>query len=108
MSDPDIIGGRVILRPAGPEDRRLIYEWLAHSDVSHTMLGPPTFPERPVPTWEEFQADYAAHFFDDSAPELGRCFLILARGEPVGQVSYNDIWVREGRRQTELDIWMRS
>ena len=108
MGDRVIMGDFVVLRPAGIEDRRLIYEWLVSSDVSRAMMGPPTFAERAFPTWEEFQEDYPAYFFDDSSPELGRCLLILADGEPVGQVSYNDIWEREGWKRTELDIWMRS
>jgi RimJ/RimL family protein N-acetyltransferase len=103
-----ILGSCVALRKAHIDERRLIYGWLACSDVSGTMSGPPTYPERPVPTWEEFQDGYTAHYFDDSAPHLGRCLIILADGEPVGQVNYNEIEERGGRKQTELDIWMRS
>ena len=87
---------------------RLVYEWLACSDISWKMNGPPTFPERPLPSWDEFLDPGSAHYFDDSALELGRCYLIVAHGEAVGQVTYNDINEHEGRRRTELDIWMRS
>lgn len=72
------------------------------------MLGPPLYPERPIPPPELQGEGYEPHYFDGSAPEFGRCFLILADGEPVGQVSYNDIHASEGRRRVELDIWMRS
>lgn len=98
----------IILMPAAIEHRRMIFEWLACSDIGPLMLGPPTYPETALPTWDQFQADYEPHFFDDSAPALGRCFLILADGKPVGQVSYNDIFERHSIRRVELDIWMKS
>ena len=41
-------------------------------------------------------------------PNSGVASSILVDGEPVGQVTYNDIVERDGRRQVELDIWMRS
>ena len=85
MMIEDIIGDHVILRPASIEDQRSIYEWLAHSDISPSMSGPPTFPEEPVPTWTEFQADYQESYFNDSAL-LGRCFLIQVDGTSVGQI----------------------
>lgn len=108
MSSPFLVGERVVLRPAGLDDRPHIYEWFACSDVSGQMIGPPTYPEQTVPSWEVFRDGYEAHYFDDSAPELGRCFLIMVGEEPVGQVSYNDIAEHEGRKRTELDIWLRS
>jgi diamine N-acetyltransferase len=33
---------------------------------------------------------------------------MLVNGEPIGQVTYNDIVERDGCRQVELDIWMKS
>ncbi len=97
-----------MLRPSAPEDERTILDWLYRSDLTPTMLGPPLYPERPIPPPGEPDGGYEPLYFDGSAPELGRCFLILADGEPVGQVNYNDIHERGGRRRTELDIWMRS
>ena len=108
MSKQEIFGKCVVLRPAVAEDRRLIYEWLACSDVSAMMNGPPTYQDKPVPTWDEFQEGYSTHYFDDSAPDLGRCFLIVVDGTPVGQVNYNDIEEHQGAERTELDIWMGS
>ena len=108
MSGRNIIGNRVVLHPADVDDRLRIYDWLARSDIAGTMSGPPIFPERPVPTWDEFQNDYLEHYFNDSAPLLGRCFLIQVDGTPVGQINYNDLEDREKRKRTELDLWMRS
>lgn len=99
-----IQGKRVTLRLAMEQDKRMIYEWLAESDVTPFTMGSPHFPDHPVPTWEEFCADYKPHFFDGSNPELGRCFVIMVSGMPVGQVNYNDI--DQYHQRTELDIWM--
>ena len=56
----------VSLRPAVASDRRQVYEWLARSDVTPSMMGPPDYPDHPIPSWEEFCADYLPHYFDDS------------------------------------------
>ena len=45
-----IHGTRITLRPATKNDRRDIYMWLVASDVTASMMGPPTFPEVPIPT----------------------------------------------------------
>ena len=109
MKDQQIIQGkRVALRPATPEDGPQVLEWLLRSDVTPSILGPPLFPERPVPPPDAPGQRLDPHYLDGTAPELGRCFLILVDGEPVGQVTYNDIVERDGWRQVELDIWMRS
>jgi RimJ/RimL family protein N-acetyltransferase len=103
-----IQGKRVALRPAIPEDGPQVLEWLLRSDVTPSMLGPPLFSERPVPEPGDSSQTFDPHYLDGTAPELGRCFLILVDGEPVGQVTYNDIVERDECKQVELDIWMRS
>jgi len=100
-----IEGQRVSLMPAGFEDRREIYEWLALSDSTPAMMGPPLYPDHPVPSWEEYVADYEDYYFDGSRPRDGRLFVVLAGGRPVGAVSYSRA-ACEGT--LELDIWMRS
>ena len=99
-----IRGKRVRLQPATEDHRRMVYEWLAESDITRCMMGPPHFPDHPKPTWEEFRDGYEPYFFDDSEPELGRCFIIMVDDVPVGTVSYNEI--DKEHRRTELDIWM--
>ena len=99
-----IYGEQVVLRPATEQDKRIIYEWSAKSDITASIMGPPLFPDHPIPTWEEFCADYKPHYFDDSAPELGRCFVILVDDMPVGQINYNGI--DKHNHWTGLDIWM--
>ena len=94
----------VSIHPAMGSDRLQVYEWLARSDVTPSMMGPPGYPEQPIPSWEDFCADYPPHYFDDSQPFSGRCFVIVADGEDVGVVCYNAI--EEESRLTELDIWL--
>ena len=53
-----ISGERVTLRPATMEERRDVYSWMAESDATRAMMGPPLYPEVPVDTWEEFVEDY--------------------------------------------------
>jgi RimJ/RimL family protein N-acetyltransferase len=103
-----MLGNRVVLRPTAPEDATQVHEWLFRSDVTSSLMGPQLFPERPVPLPGDASQDFDPHYFDGSAPKLGRSFLILVDGEPVGQVNYNDIAERNGRKGTELDIWLRS
>lgn len=106
---PTIIQGDGFwLRPATIADQRQVFEWLAHSDIASAMNGPPIFPEKPIPAWDEFCNADCLHYFSDSAAHLGRCYLILVNHEAVGQVTYNDIHHHAGRTRTELDIWMRS
>ncbi len=101
-----IRGSIVALRPTTEPDLKAAYDWLAQSDLTALMMGAPTYPDQPIPTEQEFCADYLAHFFEDSAPELGRCFIIMAEGEDIGVICYNEII--EARRETELDIWLKS
>jgi RimJ/RimL family protein N-acetyltransferase len=105
MRHPDHIDGLAIrLRPATTADRRMIYEGLAHSDVSDVLLMD-RHTGQPLPlTYETFCDDYVDYYFDDTRPEAGRCFVIEVDGRAAGQVNHNDIEPCANR--TELDIWM--
>jgi RimJ/RimL family protein N-acetyltransferase len=100
-----IRGSVVTLRPAEESDRRDIYRWLAESDVTPSMMGPPLYPGSPPPTWEEFCADYGPRFFDGTTPEVARSYVVEAGGVAVGHVNY-EASGRSGRIM-ELDIWLR-
>ncbi len=78
----------VSLRPAVTSDRRHVYKWLAKSDVMPSMMGSPDYPDHPIPTWDEFCADYLPHYFDDSEPLSGRCFIIVAEEQDLGVVPW--------------------
>lgn len=92
------------LRPATLQDKRKVYNWLAHSNLTSEMLGPPNFPDIPIPTWDEFNEDYLDHYFDDSQPLKGRCFILIHNGQEIGQINYNEI--NTNSNSTEIDIWL--
>ncbi|GAB2992290.1 GNAT family N-acetyltransferase [uncultured Cyclobacterium sp.] len=92
------------LRPANLQDKKSIYMWLAHSNLTDEMLGAPNFPEVPIPTWEEFNEDYKAHYFDGSHPLKGQCFIITYNGNKIGQINHNEI--DPITQSTEIDIWL--
>ncbi|MFN0213492.1 MAG: GNAT family N-acetyltransferase [Saprospiraceae bacterium] len=92
------------LRPATLQDRRSIYNWLAHSNLTSEMLGPPKFSEIPIPTWDDFKEDYVDHYFDNSQPIKGRCFIIIHNSQQIGQINYNEI--DANTNSTEIDIWL--
>ena len=89
----------VNLRPAQPKDRKNVFTWLVDA-----YAGPFFCTEEAPPTWEEFCADYQDLFFDGSAPDKGRVFIITQQGEDIGAVSY-DARFREPK-QADLDIWL--
>ncbi len=99
-----IDGPHVRLRPAMLNDRRRIYIALARSDLTDILLGHPSQGFTPLLSYEAFCEDYKHHYFDDSHPEAGRCFVIEVDGRAVGQVNYNQI--ERDKARTELDIWM--
>lgn len=99
-----ITGKKINLRPAKPYDKRKIYEWLACSNLTGRMMGPPNFPDHPIPSWEEFQDDYHDYFFNGSQPERGRCFVIELEDASIGQINHDKIYTET--KSTELDIWL--
>ncbi|HET6351845.1 MAG TPA: GNAT family N-acetyltransferase [Coriobacteriia bacterium] len=101
-----ISGTLVTLRPSRETDRRAVFEWLAESDATSAMLGPPLFPEVPAPTWDEFNADYTPNLFDGSTPEVEASYIIEVAGEGIGQINYEVLDTPQ--RVAELDIWLRS
>ena len=98
-------GRKSCLREAIEADRRKIYEWLAHSELTPSMMGPPVFADHPIPTWDEFCADYRPHYFNGSKPRKGRCFIIVADETDVGVLCYNAL---RSDNVTDVDIWLRS
>ena len=93
-----------MLRPARKSDRKRIYLWMAHSDATPSMMGPPDYPDHPIPSWDEFCQDYGEHFFKPSGDGKGRNYIIIADGKEVGTVGY-DLCDKEKSRAV-LDIWL--
>ena len=89
------------------DDRALVYGWMVAPGIGDRMMGPPTFPEIPVPDYDTFCDDYVRHFWTHEAPERGRLYLIEAAGGRVGCIAHNDLIVTDdGTRACELDLWL--
>lgn len=99
-------GKKVSLCPARETDRRKIYTWLARSDLTPSMMGPPDFPDYPVPTWEDFRRLYSDTFFTPEGDGRGRFYIIQVNGEEVGTIGYELLGRR--RNGVVLDIWLRA
>ena len=109
MTNEKMIQGKfVTLRLSNMEDRRVVYDWFAHSDLTASMAGEPTFPDSPPAAWDEFCEDHTPHFFEGEITERGRCFIMQVNDEDVGQIYFNDIFERNGIKRVELDMWMRA
>ena len=79
-----IEGRTVCLRPARLSERRKIFRWLTQSDVTPSMMGPPRYPDHPLPSWEAFTRDYTDVFFEDRSNGRGRNYIILVGRTEVG------------------------
>lgn len=99
----------VILAAPALEDRRRVYDWMVTPGVIEHMMGPPRFPDVPVPSFAEFTEDWVEHYWTHAAPESGRLFLIVHADEQVGIVAHNDVVTTAGgERASELDMWLRG
>jgi RimJ/RimL family protein N-acetyltransferase len=96
-------GARVTIRRARLADRSRVHEWLVQSDLSDNVFGP-LFPERAVPTLEQFASDYVNSYFDGTRPYSGRMFIIALGADEVGCMSHGPIDLLND--VVELDIWL--
>jgi RimJ/RimL family protein N-acetyltransferase len=93
-------GKTVSLRPMKKDEIPLFYKWATHSDA--TSFWYEELYGNEIPTFEKFLESWKPHYFNDDNPELGRCFVILLKDEPIGQINYNPIDPKE--RRVEIDI----
>ncbi len=104
-----IKGNIVDLVPATLDDKKNVYEWCFHSEITKFHSGPPDYPNAPIATFEEFfsgDGAYEDYYFTGSRPEDGRGFIILHNEASVGFISYSAFHLK--RYKAELDIWMNS
>ena len=95
-----IHGQKVRLRPMTVKEIPLFFQWAAQSEATPYWYGELQGDE--IPTYSEFLRDWKSHYFDGSAPEKGRCFVILVDDKAIGQVNYNEI--NRENNSVELDI----
>lgn len=92
----------LLLRPAVSADRRKVFGWLVESEATRAIMGPPHFPEYPVPGWEKFCADYSEHFFLSDGDGYGRVFILCVDGREIGYIGY--FGLNNWRGLAELEI----
>lgn len=95
-----IHGNKVTLRPMTVKEIPLFFEWATQSDATPYWYG--ELQGDQVPTFKEFCKDWKKYYFDGSAPEKGRCFVILKDDSAIGQINYNEI--DKKNNSVELDI----
>ena len=98
------VGSRLSLRRARLLDRPRVYEWLTQSDLASNTMGAPFYPERAMPSLDEFSSEYVNAHFEGTRPFAGRMFVIVAGGEEIGCVSHGPIDLLND--VVELDIWL--
>ena len=91
----------VILRPAKFSEQYKIYQWLACSDATPEMLGPPCFPDAPIPNYKEFCDDYNDEAFSQGGNF--RLYVIVADNNDIGALSY---YLKD--QVAEFDLWIAS
>ena len=101
-----ISGNKIELKLARESDRKKIYIWLAQSDLTSSMMGPPDYPDYPIPSWEEFCGDYTLFFFNASGDGKGRNYIIVVNDEEVGTIGYDLLDKKKDR--VVLDVWMST
>ncbi len=94
------------IRHATLADKPVAYEWLCCSDTTSLHLGPPDYPESPVPTREEFERDFEDLYFLPAGRRQGAVTIIERAGEPIGCLCYACFHLQPGA--AELDIWLKE
>jgi RimJ/RimL family protein N-acetyltransferase len=97
-------GQKVSLRRASLADRRRVYEWMAWSDLTAGVMGPPLYADHPIPSFDEFCEAYEPHYFDGSRPFDGRGLILAAGDTDVGFLAYSQINLYKD--VVELDLWL--
>jgi diamine N-acetyltransferase len=101
-----IYENRIELRPAQESDRKKIYIWLTQSDLAPSVMGPPYYPDHPIPSWEEFCKDYPLSIFNPSGDGIGRNYIIVVNGEEIGTIGYD--LLDKNKNRVVFDIWMSA
>ncbi|HEY4038495.1 MAG TPA: GNAT family N-acetyltransferase [Burkholderiaceae bacterium] len=97
-------GNKVALRRALPVDIGRAHRWLTSSDLTASSMGAPWFPERPVPTLEQFLIRFPQHYFDGTRPFDGRALMLGSPTHDAGILAWRRVDLM--RDLVEIDIWL--
>lgn len=96
----------VYLRTAEISEKEKIYRWLCLSDTTAMHMGPPDYPESPVPDRESFDRDFEDFYFLEKGRSKGAVLIISSDREEVGCLCYACFHLKP--EAAELDIWMKA
>jgi RimJ/RimL family protein N-acetyltransferase len=99
-------GFKIHLRKAVHADRPIIYEWMADSNLTKSMLGEPNYPDAPISSFSEFINDFSDGFFTGDNKNTGKCFIVVDENVDVGTLCYDLMNLK--KRWVLLDIWLRD
>lgn len=94
------------IRHATLADKPVTYEWLCRSDTTSLHMGPPDYPDNPVPSREQFERDFEDFYFLPEGRRQGSVILIEREEEPIGCLCYACFHLQSGA--AELDIWLKA
>ena len=92
----------MVLRPATVDKISIVYKWATRSEATPFLYGELCGDH--VPTYEEFIQSWKEYYFDGSALEKGRSYVILVGNKAIGQINYNEI--NRANNSVELDIFI--
>jgi RimJ/RimL family protein N-acetyltransferase len=101
-----VSGHKVALRRALPQDIARAHRWLTTSDLTAHWMGSPWFPERPIPTLEQFLTRYPRSYFDGTHPFGGRVLVLRSAAVEMGILVWRQVDLM--RDLVELDLWLAS
>jgi RimJ/RimL family protein N-acetyltransferase len=94
----------ITIRHARLDEKKKTYEWLCLSDTTGMCMGPPDYPEHPVPDWKQFQEDFEDFYYCEAGQHLGSVMIIENDNEGIGCLCYACFHLRP--KTAELDIWL--
>lgn len=105
-SASDVLGSRIALRRATPDDRERVWHWLAAGELTAQRFGAPWFPELPPPTFDQFLRRFPDCMFDGSQPFEGRGFVLCesASGAEIGFICHHRLDLLKDI--TCIDLWL--
>lgn len=95
---------QISIVPSKLGDKRKVFEWLCLSETAKSHMGPPTFEDHPIPSWDEYCEDFEDYYFDGSKPQNGQLWIIKHGEEEIGAICYSSFHLKG--RSAELDIWI--
>ena len=96
----------ISIRHAVLDEKYKTFEWLCLSDTTAMHMGPPDFPDIPVPDWQQFRNDFEDFYYEKDKRTQGAVMIITKGNEEIGCLCYACFHLKP--QCTELDIWMKS